>query len=67
MRVHQRESTLTLRKSGVIFVGDDWAEAHHDMCIIDETGKVLAKRRGPEGLGVRKMRLPLEPYGPSDI
>lgn len=34
----------------MIFVGDDWAEAHHDICIIDEAGRKLAKRRVPEGL-----------------
>ena len=34
----------------MIFVGDDWAEAHHDICVIDEAGKKLAKRRVPEGL-----------------
>ena len=34
----------------MIYVGDDWAEAHHDFCIIDEAGKVLGKRRVPEGL-----------------
>jgi transposase len=40
----------------VIFVGVDWAEAHHDICIVDEAGKVLAKRRIPEGIdGVRQL------------
>jgi transposase len=34
----------------VIFVGDDWAEAHHDICVLDEQGERLAKRRVPEGL-----------------
>jgi transposase len=34
----------------VIFVGDDWAEAHHDICVLDEQGARLAKRRLPEGL-----------------
>jgi hypothetical protein len=34
----------------VLFVGDDWAEAHHDLEIEDETGRVLARRRLPEGL-----------------
>ena len=34
----------------MIFVGDDWAEAHHDICVIDEAGRKLAKRRVPEGL-----------------
>jgi hypothetical protein len=23
----------------VIFVGDDWAEAHHDVCVLDERGE----------------------------
>jgi hypothetical protein len=29
----------------VIFVGIDWAESSHDVCIVDETGAVLAKRK----------------------
>jgi len=33
-----------------IFVGIDWAEAHHDICVLDGTGTVLAKRRIAEGL-----------------
>jgi transposase len=35
----------------VLFVGDDWAEAHHDVELVDDTGRVLAKRRLPEGVG----------------
>jgi len=38
----------------VIFVGIDWAEAHHDICVLDEVGGLLAKRRiaeGVEGVG----------------
>jgi transposase len=34
----------------VLFVGDDWAEEHHDIEVQDETGRVLAKKRLPEGL-----------------
>jgi len=34
----------------VIFVGVDWAEAHHDVHIADEEGKRLAKARLPEGV-----------------
>ncbi len=34
----------------MIFVGIDWAEAHHDICVLDESGGVLAKRRIVEGL-----------------
>lgn len=33
-----------------LFVGDDWAEAHHDIEVMDETGRVMAKGRLPEGL-----------------
>ncbi len=40
----------------MIFVGIDWAEAHHDVCLVDDVGQVLAKRRVPEGLeGVSKL------------
>ena len=28
-----------------LFAGDDWAEDHHDVEVMDEAGKVLAKRR----------------------
>jgi transposase len=34
----------------VLFIGDDWAEAHHDVEIVDETGRRLARRRLPEGI-----------------
>ena len=33
-----------------LFVGDDWAEDHHDVEVMDGAGKVLAKRRLPEGV-----------------
>jgi transposase len=32
-----------------LFVGDDWAEDHHDVELMDAAGRVLAKRRLPEG------------------
>ena len=34
----------------MLFIGDDWAEAHHDIEIEDESGRLLARRRLPEGL-----------------
>ena len=34
----------------MLFVGDDWAEAHHDIEVVDEDGKRLVRRRLPEGL-----------------
>jgi transposase len=34
----------------MIFVGDDWAEDHHDVYLMDADGARLASRRLPEGL-----------------
>jgi transposase len=34
----------------MIFVGDDWAEDHHDVYVMDAEGARLASRRLPEGL-----------------
>jgi len=34
----------------LLFVGDDWAEAHHDVELMDITGRRLAKARLPEGV-----------------
>ena len=40
----------------MLFVGDDWAEGHHDIEIVDDQGKVLVRRRLPEGLeGVTRL------------
>jgi hypothetical protein len=37
-----------------VFIGDDWAEDHHDVHLMDDDGKKLASRRLPEGLdGIR--------------
>ena len=47
----------------MIFVGIDWAEAHHDVCVLDTEGEVLATRRIPEGLeGVARLHALLEEY-----
>ncbi len=53
-----------------IFAGVDWAEAHHDVCIMDESGAKLGKRRVPEGLeGVRSFHELVEPFieEPSEV
>jgi len=40
----------------MIFIGDDWAEEHHDVYLMDEAGRRLASRRLPEGLtGIRQL------------
>ena len=33
-----------------LLVGDDWAEDHHDVEVMDAAGRVLARRRLPEGV-----------------
>ncbi len=33
----------------MLFIGDDWAEGHHDVVAQDDAGKTLARRRLPEG------------------
>jgi transposase len=40
----------------VLFVGDDWAEDHHDVELVDEVGRRLARARLVEGLeGVSRL------------
>ena len=34
----------------MIFVGVDWAEAHHDVCVLDERGMVLGRCRVGDGV-----------------
>jgi hypothetical protein len=33
----------------LIFVGNDWAEDHHDVHVMNEAGRKLVARRLPEG------------------
>jgi transposase len=40
----------------MLFVGDDWAEDHHDVHLMNDSGDRLASRRLPEGLaGVARL------------
>ncbi|MEU4183875.1 IS110 family transposase [Micrococcus luteus] len=50
------------------FVGDDWAEAHHDVEVMDPAGRVLAKARLPEGVAgmARLHALLAERFGDAD-
>ena len=50
-----------------LFVGDDWAEDHHDVEVMDEAGRVLAKRRLPEGVaGIAQLHELVGRYLPED-
>ncbi len=55
---------------GKVFVGHDWAEAHHDVHVEDEEGHRLAKARLPEGVeGVARFHELVEPFveDPSEV
>ena len=50
-----------------LFVGDDWAEDHHDAEVMDEAGRVLAKKRLPEGVaGIAQLHQLVGRYLPED-
>jgi transposase len=34
----------------MLFLGIDWGERHHELCLLDQDGQVLAARRVPDGL-----------------
>ena len=50
-----------------LFVGDDWAEDHHDIEVMDEAGKVLVKRRLPgSAAGMTQMHALIGRFLPED-
>jgi transposase len=54
----------------MVFVGHDWAEAHHDVYVEDAQGKRLAKARLPEGVeGVARFHELVAPFveEPSEV
>ena len=51
----------------MLFVGDDWAKDHHDVELVDETGRRLAKRRLPEGIdGIALLHALIAEHVPED-
>lgn len=51
----------------MLFVGDDWAEDHHDVEIQDETGRRLSKARLSEGIsGIAKLHDLIGRFMPED-
>ena len=50
----------------MLFVGNDWAEDHHDVEVQSEDGTVLARRRLPEGLeGVAQLHALIAEHAPA--
>ena len=48
----------------MLFVGDDWAEDHHDVELVDEGGRRLARARLPEGLeGLSRLHALIAEHG----
>ena len=45
-----------------LFVGDDWAEDHHDVEVMNAAGRRLAKAQLPEGsaAGMARLAAPAE-------
>ena len=51
----------------MLFVGDDWAEDHHDVEIVNAAGRRLARRRLPEGLdGMSRLHALIAAVMPAD-
>jgi transposase len=53
-----------------VFVGDDWAEVHHDVHLMNGTGERLAAKRLPEGLdGIARLHSLVAEYAddPSEV
>ncbi len=50
------KETATRRGSGLLLIGDDRAEEHHDTEVMDPAGKVLIRARLPAGAaGIAKL------------
>ena len=50
-----------------MFVGNDWAEDHHDVEIVNERGRRLARRRLPEGLdGISRLHALIAQFFPEE-
>ncbi len=52
-----------------LFVGDDWAEDHHDVELLDDTGKRVGRARLPEGMaGMTRLHAMIaEHLGDADV
>ena len=51
----------------MLFVGDDWAEDHHDVELVDDVGRRLARARLPEGLtGLSRLHVLIAEHLPEE-
>ena len=51
----------------MVFVGDDWAKDHHDVELVDDNGRRLARARLPEGMdGVSRLHALIAEHAPPE-
>jgi len=51
----------------MLFAGNDWAEDHHDVEVVDESGRCLVRRRFPEGIaGMAELHAAIAGHLPVD-
>jgi transposase len=51
----------------MLYLGDDWAEDHHDVELVDDHGRRLARRRLPEGLeGITRLHALIAEWMPPE-
>lgn len=51
----------------MLFVGNDWAEEHHDVELVDDVGRRLIRRRVPEGIeGMATLHAVIADHLPED-
>jgi len=51
----------------LLFIGDDWAEDHHDLELEDEEGRRLAKAQLPEGIeGITRLHALVAQHAPAE-
>jgi transposase len=56
-------STMERSRGLLFFLGNDWAEEHHDVELQNEAGKVLARAKLPEGIaGITKLHAMIGQY-----
>jgi len=49
----------------VLYVGDDWAEGHHDVELVNDAGRRLAQARLPEGVeGITRLHALIAKHQP---
>ena len=54
--------------AAVLYVGDDWAEDHHDVEVMDQSGRTLGKAKLPEGVaGIARLHAMIGKHLGEDI